>query len=197
MLAPCASYRPGLPVSSIRAVREYESCSSGGARTRVKIKPRHTPRKSGPVVTLQMLFSRSHQSASQQALLKDPVCASTTRDVHQNWEYINIGWGGPHGRTVIHPPSFFLTIYLAFKCPYIKKNVHQKKICSRPRPGIGSHTCGRRRRDLQVHRPSPEVRTLYCLQFSSRFWDLGILPHIRSEERRVGKECRSRWSPYH
>nr|WP_180554769.1 hypothetical protein [Staphylococcus haemolyticus] len=32
---------------------------------------------------------------------------------------------------------------------------------------------------------------------------LGILPTtpegvcIRSEERRVGKECRSRWSPYH
>ena len=23
------------------------------------------------------------------------------------------------------------------------------------------------------------------------------LPNIRSEERRVGKECRSRWSPYH
>src|SRR5256886_6139509 len=23
------------------------------------------------------------------------------------------------------------------------------------------------------------------------------LPRIRSEERRVGKECRSRWSPYH
>ena len=23
------------------------------------------------------------------------------------------------------------------------------------------------------------------------------LPHRRSEERRVGKECRSRWSPYH
>src|SRR2546427_10609486 len=22
-------------------------------------------------------------------------------------------------------------------------------------------------------------------------------PHTRSEERRVGKECRSRWSPYH
>src|SRR5256886_16493724 len=28
---------------------------------------------------------------------------------------------------------------------------------------------------------------------------LGVLPshHLRSEERRVGKECRSRWSPYH
>ena len=24
-----------------------------------------------------------------------------------------------------------------------------------------------------------------------------ILQQIRSEERRVGKECRSRWSPYH
>ena len=27
------------------------------------------------------------------------------------------------------------------------------------------------------------------------FWD-GLLT-LRSEERRVGKECRSRWSPYH
>src|SRR5690554_8235001 len=24
-----------------------------------------------------------------------------------------------------------------------------------------------------------------------------IFDHLRSEERRVGKECRSRWSPYH
>src|SRR5260221_10676677 len=27
--------------------------------------------------------------------------------------------------------------------------------------------------------------------------DLSHLPMPRSEERRVGKECRSRWSPYH
>ena len=26
---------------------------------------------------------------------------------------------------------------------------------------------------------------------------LKLLPSHRSEERRVGKECRSRWSPYH
>src|SRR5256886_5971133 len=26
---------------------------------------------------------------------------------------------------------------------------------------------------------------------------LQTLAHLRSEERRVGKECRSRWSPYH
>ena len=25
----------------------------------------------------------------------------------------------------------------------------------------------------------------------------GVVPIDRSEERRVGKECRSRWSPYH
>ena len=29
------------------------------------------------------------------------------------------------------------------------------------------------------------------------FGDPGQLVKIRSEERRVGKECRSRWSPYH
>ena len=27
--------------------------------------------------------------------------------------------------------------------------------------------------------------------------DQGVAPAVRSEERRVGKECRSRWSPYH
>jgi len=27
--------------------------------------------------------------------------------------------------------------------------------------------------------------------------DVDVKPLARSEERRVGKECRSRWSPYH
>src|SRR3989441_13234988 len=36
---------------------------------------------------------------------------------------------------------------------------------------------------------TPEVRRLRPKQLS--------LSHMRSEERRVGKECRSRWSPYH
>ena len=34
------------------------------------------------------------------------------------------------------------------------------------------------------------------LDFSNLFVVLGSVPP-RSEERRVGKECRSRWSPYH
>ena len=29
------------------------------------------------------------------------------------------------------------------------------------------------------------------------FFGYPITPQSRSEERRVGKECRSRWSPYH
>ena len=48
----------------------------------------------------------------------------------------------------------------------------------------------------------------FCKQFNARTQDKAgkILPVIityyadksfRSEERRVGKECRSRWSPYH
>ena len=27
--------------------------------------------------------------------------------------------------------------------------------------------------------------------------EIAVVDHRRSEERRVGKECRSRWSPYH
>ena len=33
--------------------------------------------------------------------------------------------------------------------------------------------------------------------FSSSEWTPIIAELTRSEERRVGKECRSRWSPYH
>ena len=40
---------------------------------------------------------------------------------------------------------------------------------------------------------SPE-RTRALVQY---FIDKGVQGTTRSEERRVGKECRSRWSPYH
>ena len=32
---------------------------------------------------------------------------------------------------------------------------------------------------------------------STMSWDDQVAAEERSEERRVGKECRSRWSPYH
>ena len=34
-------------------------------------------------------------------------------------------------------------------------------------------------------------------RLTGRFEKFGIADGLRSEERRVGKECRSRWSPYH
>ena len=33
--------------------------------------------------------------------------------------------------------------------------------------------------------------------FLAQLRELGVVHVKRSEERRVGKECRSRWSPYH
>src|SRR2546426_6732297 len=41
---------------------------------------------------------------------------------------------------------------------------------------------------------------VWCLHWSRRMYlrlPAGAAYPIRSEERRVGKECRSRWSPYH
>ena len=38
------------------------------------------------------------------------------------------------------------------------------------------------------------VKTVFIIYFPLGFITMSIL---RSEERRVGKECRSRWSPYH
>src|SRR3712207_8678657 len=40
-----------------------------------------------------------------------------------------------------------------------------------------------------------------ALELALASWPEGVVPKVhfssRSEERRVGKECRSRWSPYH
>jgi len=43
---------------------------------------------------------------------------------------------------------------------------------------------------------SNQNKNLFCsdLRFQN---ELSMLKKYRSEERRVGKECRSRWSPYH
>src|SRR5690348_17661294 len=41
------------------------------------------------------------------------------------------------------------------------------------------------------------ISFLIALTFAQNGINSNTLPQIRSEERRVGKECRSRWSPYH
>src|SRR3712207_7068741 len=46
--------------------------------------------------------------------------------------------------------------------------------------------------DLAVRAPDDDSSRLLELQAND-----ACLDALRSEERRVGKECRSRWSPYH
>src|SRR2546430_8327308 len=48
------------------------------------------------------------------------------------------------------------------------------------------------RAKLRNELANPPQRTTF-----HRRWDLVQIVEVRSEERRVGKECRSRWSPYH
>ena len=43
----------------------------------------------------------------------------------------------------------------------------------------------------------PSELALMTDKETSILFDLKFLEQLRSEERRVGKECRSRWSPYH
>src|ERR1035437_6705952 len=38
---------------------------------------------------------------------------------------------------------------------------------------------------------------MHIKRYRSALLEAGYKPITRSEERRVGKECRSRWSPYH
>src|SRR3712207_9359986 len=46
-------------------------------------------------------------------------------------------------------------------------------------------------------RPGTKVLVASCGKFGERWAELATAYGARSEERRVGKECRSRWSTYH
>ena len=49
-----------------------------------------------------------------------------------------------------------------------------------------------------LHVRSRDIAILMCAIFiASIGLNMNSTAVIRSEERRVGKECRSRWSPYH
>src|SRR3712207_7405454 len=71
-------------------------------------------------------------------------------------------------------------------------------ISDRPRPARRAAAVGRRRErrvDLRPVLAGPPARGAA----GAGGPDQPVAPagHLRSEERRVGKECRSRWSPYH
>jgi len=52
------------------------------------------------------------------------------------------------------------------------------------------------RKIIQVEEKVPP-KLLIPLSIQHMFAMFGASVLVRSEERRVGKECRSRWSPYH
>src|SRR5437868_14963307 len=66
-----------------------------------------------------------------------------------------------------------------------------------PQIGVGEvlirvHTCGICGTDLKkIHTGSHSAPRIFGHETS------GVVAAVRSEERRVGKECRSRWSPDH
>src|SRR3712207_8333823 len=68
----------------------------------------------------------------------------------------------------------------------------------RPNNNVGSKTLDRGLRLLEVLREEPEGLTVSQLAEALRSHRAAVYRLLaRSEERRVGKECRSRWSPYH
>ena len=51
---------------------------------------------------------------------------------------------------------------------------------------------------VNIKRTDPKMAQLIITQYGGPDGELGAsMRYLRSEERRVGKECRSRWSPYH
>ena len=64
-----------------------------------------------------------------------------------------------------------------------------------PRSGCATYTCFQRRFAAQrIYKAAKEQGYRYN---SNAPQQLPLTLVVRSEERRVGKECRSRWSPYH
>ena len=51
--------------------------------------------------------------------------------------------------------------------------------------------------NLEITIGQNKVESRNVKEISLEFYNATSLKSKRSEERRVGKECRSRWSPYH
>src|SRR5438034_3087719 len=76
----------------------------------------------------------------------------------------------------------------------VSRQVAIKVIRSESAPYLGSATAGDAARLFQR-----EAKAIAALEHPNilPLYDFGEEIRDRSEERRVGKECRSRWAPYH
>src|SRR6516225_5129960 len=90
------------------------------------------------------------------------------------------------------PTSAFNSVdFPVFGLPMIETKPERKAIS-----GLDLQRCSRAGFEADAYSIDPALGGFQHLELQSVFFeDLAWLG--RSEERRVGKECRSRWSPYH
>ena len=93
--------------------------------------------------------------------------------------------GGLHGvgASVVNALSEWLEVEIANEGKIYKQRYERGKVCYK----------------LRVDREcEPELRgTKVTFLPDKEIFEETVFDYNRSEERRVGKECRSRWSPYH
>src|SRR2546427_8412466 len=120
-------------------------------------------------------------------------------------------------RRVVHPPERLTVLVetrrlgvLEVRHPMAVGTDHDvgDRVRTPPRGGVPP-PADQRRAGVHVTDKAPHPATANRLARLFEIPDIAIMPHrrsgsllepperARSEERRVGKECRSRWSPYH
>ena len=77
----------------------------------------------------------------------------------------------------------------------LAKGVSDGKRLGRPGRGVTQLHAAAYRNPAQI--PGDEVLVVGAANSGAQIAAELAATHRRSEERRVGKECRSRWSPYH
>ena len=76
--------------------------------------------------------------------------------------------------------------------------IGEKPMATRWKDGLAMYAaCQKAGVYLFVVKQNRKNATLQALRNAIRQGRFGKIYRSRSEERRVGKECRSRWSPYH
>ena len=87
----------------------------------------------------------------------------------------------------------------AAKCtPAIGAELHDLVLGSPPSPECINDIYAELIQSQVIFIRNANLTPIAHLEFAAAFGQIDAPhPHYRSEERRVGKECRSRWSPYH
>jgi len=110
--------------------------------------------------------------------------------------FLILGWA-MGGTAAAEPPAADLTVFTREGCPHCAAAAPflDRLKAERPDLRIVVKDVGKDRDALRELESLAARKGVTALGVPA-FWLRGELL-VRSEERRVGKECRSRWSPYH